>query len=97
MRLINVGNKQGFCFEEFNEPAIPKYAILSHTWGKQELSYAEASAIFLTRIVPYTPRAGFEKLWRFADEARMLKLDYIWIDTCKSSVWLQICWSVHIS
>ncbi|PMD44493.1 HET-domain-containing protein [Hyaloscypha variabilis F] len=82
MRLINVGSEQGFFFEEFNEPAIPKYAILSHTWEKQELSYAEASAMFLTSMVPYTPRAGFEKLSRFANEARMLKLDYIWIDTC---------------
>ncbi|KAN0108595.1 HET domain containing protein [Hyaloscypha variabilis] len=82
MRLINVGNKQGFFFEEFNEPAIPQYAILSHTWEKQELSYAEATAIFSTRIVPFVTQAGFEKLSRFADEARALKLDYIWIDTC---------------
>ncbi|KAE9378240.1 HET-domain-containing protein [Stipitochalara longipes BDJ] len=85
MRLINIKYEHALFFEEFNEPSIPKYAILSHTWEEQEISYAEASTIFSTFRVPYFYSAGFEKLKRFAAAAWTLKapeVDYIWIDTC---------------
>jgi hypothetical protein len=38
MRLINT--KTG-CLEEFIGDDIPRYAILSHTWGKEEISLQE--------------------------------------------------------
>jgi hypothetical protein len=39
MRLINVTSPERLYFEEFNEPKVPKYAILSHTWGQEETTY----------------------------------------------------------
>lgn len=70
-------------FEEFNEPEIPKYVILSHTWEKEEISYAEASVIFSSYVVfSVVPKAGFEKIKRFTAVARQFKFDYVWIDTC---------------
>ncbi|KAH8893495.1 HET-domain-containing protein [Thozetella sp. PMI_491] len=64
MRLLHVDTLE---LEEFNESAIPKYAILSHTWGKEE---------------PVYEQAGFSKISKFAQWARNLGYRYIWIDTC---------------
>ena len=83
MRLINVKLENGMFFEEFNEPDIPKYAILSHVWEKDEVSYAEVSSIFSSlNVSAIIPKAGFEKIKRFAAIARRSRFDYIWIDTC---------------
>ena len=83
MRLINIKLPHYMFFEEFYEPGIPNYAILSHTWEKEEISYAEASVIFSSYYTPLVIRkAGFEKIMRFAAEARQSGFDYIWIDTC---------------
>jgi len=38
MRLINSVTRD---FEEFIGSDIPKYAILSHTWGDEEISFQE--------------------------------------------------------
>ena len=84
MRLINVQDEQRMFFEEFNEPKIPEYAILSHTWEKEEISYVEACAVF-SRYGAFSVylKAGFQKLKRFAAVGRGMGLGYIWIDTCK--------------
>jgi hypothetical protein len=84
MRLINVNSgKDSMFFEEFNESAIPKYAILSHTWEKEEISYAEASIIFSSKnALSITRKAGFLKITQFAAKARASGLEYIWVDTC---------------
>ncbi|KAM7224600.1 vegetative incompatibility protein HET-E-1 [Rhypophila decipiens] len=42
MRLLNVTTLE---LEEFHGTDIPKYAILSHTWGRQELTMAELQTI----------------------------------------------------
>jgi hypothetical protein len=64
------------CSSRFNEPGIPKYAILSHTWEKDEISYAEASVLFSFSIFSAPPKAGFEKIKQFAAKARTLGLDH---------------------
>ncbi|KAM7208555.1 HET domain containing protein, partial [Naviculisporaceae sp. PSN 640] len=38
MRLINTKTLQ---IQEFNNPGIPRYAILSHTWGDEELTFQD--------------------------------------------------------
>jgi hypothetical protein len=84
MRLINVQDEHRMFFEEFNEPEIPRYAILSHTWEKEEISYLDACALFSTyRAYAVSLKAGYQKLKRFATVAQGLGLDYIWIDTCR--------------
>ena len=83
MRLINIKLEHRMFFEEFNEPEIPEYAILSHTWDKDEISYAEASAIFSSYgFMSASSKAGFEKMKQFAAAARKTCFQYIWIDTC---------------
>jgi hypothetical protein len=87
MRLINVQDEERMFFEEFYEPGIPKYAILSHTWEKEEISYVEACAA-LSRSTAFSvkSKAGFVKHERFAAVTRELGLGYIWMDTCKCSM-----------
>jgi hypothetical protein len=84
MRLINVQDEHRMFFEEFNEPKIPEYTILSHTWEDEEISYVDACAVF-SRYGDFGVylKAGFQKLKRFATVARKLGVDYIWMDACK--------------
>jgi hypothetical protein len=72
MRLINV---QTLALEEFYG-RVPPYAILSHTWEQQEVSFDDFA----------TPRAasmiGYEKIRMCCETAKLFELDYVWIDTC---------------
>jgi hypothetical protein len=60
--------------EEF-EKNIPKYAILSHTWGSDEVTFRE-----------FDPVSGPRRISTKIDGccAQSLKdgIDYVWIDTC---------------
>ncbi|KAF2828523.1 HET-domain-containing protein, partial [Ophiobolus disseminans] len=80
MRLINTANLQ---LEEFFDKAIPKYAILSHTWGQNEVVLAD-----------YEQRVHSKKIWRQGEDSAVAKIRtccrlaaeeghrYAWIDTC---------------
>jgi hypothetical protein len=46
MRLLNATT---FKFKDFNDAQLPPYAILSHTWGSEEVSYKEIR--FVQQIV----------------------------------------------
>lgn len=74
MRLIDTWT---FALEEFDEDAIPEYAILSHTWGDDEVSYAEMKHLESAR-----ERKAFAKIARAAELAVDESLRWIWIDTC---------------
>jgi hypothetical protein len=59
MRLINVRKlieQDTVQLEEFFEKRIPKYVILSHTWGDKEVSFQD-TASSSARV-----KAGFSKL-----------------------------------
>ena len=72
MRLINTSTLK---LEEFTRE-IPIYAILSHTWGDEEVSFQ------LFQTPQRQSRAGFIKIRRFCALARSRKLKYAWVDTC---------------
>jgi hypothetical protein len=57
---------------------IPKYAILSHTWG------ADSEEVTFQDLVDGTGerKIGYEKLRFCADQARRDRLRYFWVDTC---------------
>ncbi|KAE9370039.1 HET-domain-containing protein [Stipitochalara longipes BDJ] len=57
---------------------IPEYAILSHTWGTEEISFQD-----ITGDISITEKkAGFGKLRNSCKQARADGYAYIWIDTC---------------
>ncbi|KAE9381886.1 HET-domain-containing protein [Stipitochalara longipes BDJ] len=73
MRLLNVRSMQ---LESFEGDEIPSYAILSHTWGEDEVSFQDihgAGAALKT---------GYKKIQLICDHALSRNLKYVWVDTC---------------
>lgn len=77
MRLLNAKTVQ---LEEFPDNAIPQYAILSHTWGKEEASFQDMqSRRSIRRTVE---KAGYRKIEYSCNQAVKDLLTYVWVDTC---------------
>ncbi|KAK4446175.1 heterokaryon incompatibility protein-domain-containing protein [Podospora aff. communis PSN243] len=55
----------------------PPYAILSHTWGADETTFAEFGSP--TRNERST---GFRKIKASCDQAQQHSLDFVWVGTC---------------
>jgi hypothetical protein len=73
MRLVNTKTIE---LEEFVDGEVPKYAILSHTWGSGEVTLQE----LLTLEIRTKP--GYDKIRNAAHLAQQDGLEYIWVDTC---------------
>ena len=65
-------------FPTVNTPYIPDYAILSHTWGEQEVSFQDmqnpSSTLHQT--------LGYKKIENCGKQALSEGFDYFWVDTC---------------
>ncbi|KAH9908354.1 heterokaryon incompatibility protein-domain-containing protein [Xylariomycetidae sp. FL2044] len=73
MYLINTDTLH---LEEFNG-TLPLYAILSHTWGLEEVTFADF------QNAPTTGwKTGWEKIKMCCNEARKAGYRYAWVDTC---------------
>ncbi|CAO2647562.1 Nn.00g084840.m01.CDS01 [Neocucurbitaria sp. VM-36] len=72
MRLINTKTGQ---LEDFLGQEIPKYAILSHTWGEEEVSYQD----YLRNT--HKSKKGYRKIQKTCDIAAEAKIPYAWVDT----------------
>jgi hypothetical protein len=62
--------------EEFPDDRIPKYAILSHRWQDDEVSFQDMQSDSATR------KAGYAKLQMCCRQAAKDQFNYIWVDTC---------------
>lgn len=78
MRLLQRNNDGKFTLAECLGDAIPRYAILSHTWGacNDEVTFADLKEDI------GTDKAGYKKLHFCAQQAAKDGLRYFWIDTC---------------
>ncbi|WYZ34224.1 hypothetical protein EsH8_I_000500 [Colletotrichum jinshuiense] len=74
MWLINTQNLK---LEELVDPSSLKYAILSHTWGNDEVSFQDISNLELAK-----QKAGFWKIAKTCELARQRGIEYAWVDTC---------------
>ena len=81
MRLINTSTHK---FEEFVGGQIPKYAILSHTWDGQEVSFQDMNSqkALANLSKSNSPTPGWAKIRNACLTARGNSYSYIWIDTC---------------
>ena len=85
MRLLHSTSLEfeEFEIEEFEteQRKNPKYAILSHTWGKasDEVSFQELPHL---RVATEGQKLGFHKIKRCGEVAAAANIDYIWVDTC---------------
>lgn len=73
MRLINT---ETGALEEYFGTSIPEYAILSHTWGAEEVSFQDMSDPASHR------KRGWEKIRKTSQIAAGAGHTYVWIDTC---------------
>jgi hypothetical protein len=78
MRLLHRNSDGGYSLTEFIGDAIPRYAILSHTWGADR---DEVTLVDLEKGTG-TSKAGYRKLQFCADQAARHGLRYFWVDTC---------------
>lgn len=78
MRLLQRDNNGNFSLTEFIGETIPRYAVLSHTWG------ADQEEVTLADIERGSGRSktGYKKLQFCADQAAKHGLCYFWVDTC---------------
>ncbi|KAL9107740.1 MAG: hypothetical protein Q9227_007362 [Pyrenula ochraceoflavens] len=73
MRLLNTTTKE---LEQHPDLALPPYAILSHKWEEEEITFEDISSPDRTK------KKGFKKISAFCDKARLQGLQYGWADTC---------------
>lgn len=73
MRLINTST---LLIEEFIGQNIPQYAILSHTWEKDEVSFAAMKDASCRNL------KGFRKIEMTCKLAAEQGLSHAWVDTC---------------
>ncbi|KAK1622632.1 heterokaryon incompatibility protein [Colletotrichum phormii] len=75
MRLINT---RTLALAEFFGDEIPRYAIVSHTWGHDEVTFQD----WKEDLCVARERQGFRKIDLARIQAIDDGLDYLWIDTC---------------
>lgn len=63
---------------EFHGDEIPAYAILSHVWGEEEVTYQDMQA----SRSQAAKKAGFSKISQTCRKALEESLEYAWVDTC---------------
>jgi hypothetical protein len=78
MRLLNSNTLRFETFQDDRE--VPPYAILSHTWGSDEVLFEEVQAGPLSRR---DKRRGAWKILKCAEQARENGYEYFWVDTCE--------------
>ncbi|KAI0914047.1 heterokaryon incompatibility protein-domain-containing protein [Ustulina deusta] len=78
MRLINTTSLD---LEEFlgepTSPRFPRYAILSHTWGEEEVTFQDMQNREVAK-----KKAGFGKIAKCCKTALNEGLGWAWVDTC---------------
>jgi hypothetical protein len=75
MRLIHSTSLK---FEEFFESELPAYAVLSHRWNDNEVSYQD----FLNQSSEDISGSKWKKIVDCCSLAREAGWDWIWVDTC---------------
>jgi len=76
MRLLYTNDNGDLTLAEFLQSATPEYAILSHTWGMEEVTFEDL------RNGTGTKKVGYEKIRFCVEQAAKDSLQYFWVDTC---------------
>jgi len=79
MRLLSassIDSPDGLQLTDFNPDSVPPYAILSHTWGDNEVIYAD--------IMNGTAalKSTFPKVRYSCEQTLRDELQWVWIDSC---------------
>jgi hypothetical protein len=80
MRLLQRKPDGEIVFREPTSGDVPAYAILSHTWGKEEVIFQDIQVgVDMSKTVN---KAGWRKIQFCAKQATADGLEYFWVDTC---------------
>ncbi|KAI2618181.1 heterokaryon incompatibility protein-domain-containing protein [Hypoxylon sp. NC1633] len=77
MRLLHSGS--GEMKEFVSYASVPPYAILSHTWGDEEVSFQDWEREPWPEI---QKRKGFRKIEYCCQQAARDRIEWVWVDTC---------------
>ncbi|KAL7958040.1 heterokaryon incompatibility domain-containing protein [Trichoderma compactum] len=77
MKLLHASEWQMTDF--ISDDAIPRYAILSHTWGPGEVTYHDWRNSDVSEV---KVKAGFAKIMACREQAVRDGLEWVWVDTC---------------
>lgn len=72
-------NTRSLALEEISDPASVDYAILSHTWENDEISFQDIRSPNANDV---RQKAGFAKVAKTCELARQRHIDFAWVDTC---------------
>jgi hypothetical protein len=76
MRLLKTTG-ESLELKKFFSKSIPPYAILSHTWGDEEVTFQEMQN--LDNSIP--SRKGYAKIQNAANKSLEDGLSYVWVDS----------------
>jgi hypothetical protein len=80
IRLLQRKPDGEIIFREPTSAEVPAYAILSHTWGEDEVIYQDLKkGKDKSKTVD---KAGWRKIQFCANQAAVDGLEYFWVDTC---------------
>ncbi|KAF7910010.1 uncharacterized protein EAF01_003728 [Botrytis porri] len=80
IRLLQRKPNGEIVFREPTSGNVPAYAILSHTWGEEEVVYQDLeNGKDKSKAVN---KAGWKKIQFCAKQAAVDGLEYFWVDTC---------------
>ncbi|OAG12575.1 HET-domain-containing protein, partial [Paraphaeosphaeria sporulosa] len=80
IRLLQRRPDGGIVFRETTNSDVPAYAILSHTWGEEEVIFQDMKGgVDMSKAAS---KAGWKKIQFCARQAAADGLQYFWIDTC---------------
>jgi hypothetical protein len=80
IRLLQCKPDGEIVFREPTSGQVPAYAILSHTWGVEEVIYQDLKKG--KEMSKTVNKAGWRKLQFCAKQAATDGLEYFWVDTC---------------
>ena len=76
IRLLHQLEVGKLVWKEFTKDDTPPYAILSHTWGDDEITFKDLEN------GSWEGKAGSEKVLFCGKRAAIDGLNYFWVDTC---------------
>jgi hypothetical protein len=81
MRLLSLTSNNTFTLTEFFGDDIPRYSILSHTWGNdsEEVTFGD---LMKDAGQSKSHLIGYKKLLFCGQQARRHGIAYFWVDTC---------------
>lgn len=79
MRLLQRNDNGSYTrTSDLSADELPSYAILSHTWGLDEVLFEDIAKAPDT----WQQKVGYSKIQFCAEKAKQNGLRYFWVDTC---------------